>query len=103
MQGEGETEWKKICEISHEVAMDALGERGRPHPAPWLIGHEQDKKQMNGKIRKTKGALWSAKRGGQGERDEEMIEGNSNELKKLTKERRQKMRGQNRDFWQDYG
>ena len=51
---EGVSEWNEICTVSHKVAMEVLGKRGRPHPEPWLVGHEQDKEELDTTIRKLK-------------------------------------------------
>ena len=49
-EGGDHADWQELCTVSHEVALGVLGAAGRPHPIPWLSGHEQDKKAMDDAI-----------------------------------------------------
>ncbi len=42
-----------------------MGEAGRPHPIPWMISHERDKKEMDSEIRSLEERKWKLLKRGQ--------------------------------------
>ena len=47
-----ENTWGSLCQISHEVALQMLGERQKKNVKPWLTDRNEDIRRMDEEISK---------------------------------------------------
>ena len=103
--GQEEMEWEEICEVSYKVALEKLGEQGKPHPRPWLKGKEVELDAMDADIAAAQEADREARTATTGGEEERKREANEKRkaLNKAKKMKRRKLKDWENTWFVDLG
>ena len=103
--GQEEMEWEEICEVSYKVALEKLGEQGKPHPRPWLKGKEVELDAMDADIAVAQEADREARTATTGGEEERKREANEKRkaLNKAKKMKRRKLKDWENTWFVDLG
>ena len=102
-QDDKEWEWTKLSKISQAVAQQVLGVQERPHPNPWIQGHEQEKRQLDAEVTDAMNDRWRIMQDEESENREERLRLSKQKLRKVRRKRQRKRREWEMAWWKNLG